>query len=97
MSKLKDNTVYYTEWNSRNTYIVLHEKGTYSNNWINIKEESFGSNGAFSAHSEFRSMDESRKIREATPIEARWLRLAMQEGKFVECPKEEVINSYQIY
>ena len=104
MKKQKDvkhNTVYYANW-SGTLYLVLYDENRIGkDHYIRITDASFGSNASFSSHSHFLKylIDPGPGIsmREATSIEDRWLRQCIEEGKYIDCPKEEVINHYAIY
>ena len=84
------------------TYIVLYDKHRKSNDYyIHPKDKTYGTNAAFSRNEEFvnylKNPATGITIREATPEEDRWLRKCIQENAYVECPKEEIINQYELY
>lgn len=94
---IEKNTVYYTKWDGSYTYIVLTGEKTNQDFGIHIEANRYFENGHFSGHSEFTGLHAKHSIRRATSAEERHLRACIAAGKWVEAPKEEIINSYSIY
>lgn len=101
---VKHNTVYYAKWLGIEYLVLYDENRINSDHYIRINRDlAYGSNAVFSGndfflyylHKKYRMGDIT--IREATPIEDRWLRKCIEIGRYVDCPKEEIINDYQIY
>lgn len=98
---VKHNTVYYTNW-SGTEYIILYDETRISrDHFIRLNDTNYNSNACFSEHSHFLNYLSNPVqgiiVKEATAIQDRWLRKCIEEGKYVLCPKEEVINHYEIY
>ena len=105
---VKHNTVYYANWNSIEYLVLYDENRLDSDHYIRINRDlAYGSNAVFSGNGCFLyylhdgvkkvMVEHFITIREATPIEDRWLRKCIEIGRYVDCPKEEIINDYQIY
>ena len=104
MGKIKDvkhNTVYYVNWHGTHYLVLYDENIKYKDHFIRFNDKTYNSTGAFSDHNDFlyyiSNGNKGITIREATSIEDRWLRKCIEEGKYIPCPKEEIINEYQIY
>lgn len=104
MNKQKDvkhNTVYYTNW-SGTEYLVLYDENRINkDHYIRLSDKTYAFNACFSSHSDFLNYLSTPPkgiiVKEATFIQDKWLRKCIKEGKYVECPNEEIINDYQIY
>lgn len=98
---VKHNTVYHVNWAKREYLVLFDETRLSSDHYIYIRDRTFASNAAFSANQCFlyylSKPEKERIIREATPLEERWLRNCIAANKYVDCPNEEIINSYEIY
>ena len=101
LKDVKNNTVYNVDWRG-SKYLVLYDETRMNQDYyIEVKRDFFGKNAAFSGNSQFYNhLSEPIKdiiIKEATSIEDRWLRKCITEDEYVECPKDEIINTYSIY
>lgn len=101
---VKHNTVYYANWKSIEYLVLYDENRLDSDHYIRINIDlAYGSNAVFSGNGCFlyylhkEHFSDGITIREATPIEDRWLRKCIEIGRYVDCPKEEIINNYEIY
>lgn len=102
MKDVKHNTVYYANWHNTK-YLVLYDEDNHAQDkFLNLSNiHTYGSSGCFSTISTFYNYLHEHidgiTVREATPIEDRWLRKCIEVGMYVDCPKEEIINHYEIY
>jgi len=98
---VKHDTIYHVNWHNREYIVHYDENRPSSDHYIYMRDKTYASNAAFSENSGFlRYLSEPTKevtIREATPEEDRWLRKCIEKGGYVDCPREEIINEYQIY
>lgn len=98
---VKHNTVYYVSWHGEH-YIVMYDATRIGNDYfIRVKDNTYGNSGSITSNSQFlyylQQTDNKITIREANSFESRWMRKCIEEDTYVECPKEEVINHYEIY
>lgn len=82
--------------------IYFYSWGTYSDSKAILLYESYNKSGKLkfirsSKYLSRGSMGLMEKFYEATEKEKRHLRACIAAGKYVKCPKEEIINSYQIF
>ncbi|TXG80305.1 MAG: hypothetical protein E6R13_08235 [Spirochaetes bacterium] len=94
---IEKNTVYYIKWDGSYTYIMLTGERTNQDFGIHIEAERYFENVCFSGHSEFTRLNPKHSIRRATPAEERHLRACIAAKKWIDAPKEEIINHYEIY
>lgn len=96
--ELEEGKYYWINWLDNNSwYIFKHEKHENQNAKAIRDGSSYDRYYTFSQNSFAKKY--YRNMREATPLERRWLDLCVAQNQFVPKPKEEIelLNRIEIY